>query len=792
MAVASTPRRPRRLFWKYVWLLVALLGAVLTVSACLEIYYSYQENKKALLNLQKKEALAAAGRIEQLMAEVERRIALLVESQWSTSIPQLSLEYLRLLREMPAITDVGYLDGAGKEQLRLSRLALDAIGSQQDFSGAESFLVAKSGKTYFSPVSFREESEPYMKVAVAGTGADAGVAMAEVDLKLMWEVISRIRIGKAGYAQVVDAGGLLVAHPNISLVLRKTNLSSLPHVRDALQRVEGPSTEAATIAEDRQGRRVLTAFAPIPLLGWTVFVEQPLEEAFQPLYASIARTGVIGLVGLVLSVVAGLFLARKIVRPIQALQAGADRIGAGAFDQRIEIRSGDELEALAEAFNRMGAQLRESYGSLEEKVDARTRELAEAVGELKALNEVSQIVSSTLDLDTVLTRIVSHAVQLTGSDAGTIYEFEEAAQQFLLRITHGMSEEHIEALRAAAVKTGEGAVGRAVAARAPVQIPDILEPGAYDRRMLEIATRAGFRALLAVPLIQEERVLGALVVRRRVPGTFPSRLVDLLQTFAAQSTLAIQNARLFREIAHKSRQLEIASQHKSEFLANMSHELRTPLNAILGFNEMILGQVYGDVPIDLKEPLTDIQNSGKHLLRLINNVLDLAKIEAGRMELSPADYSVQDTVERVRALLRSLAADKGLEFVAVVPDDIPVAYGDPGRISQCLMNLAGNALKFTREGRVEISVELQGDLLRYRVADTGIGIAPSKLDTVFAEFRQGDATITSEFGGTGLGLSITKRFVEMHGGRIWVESELGKGSSFFFAIPLRLEGGATA
>jgi signal transduction histidine kinase len=224
----------------------------------------------------------------------------------------------------------------------------------------------------------------------------------------------------------------------------------------------------------------------------------------------------------------------------------------------------------------------------------------------------------------------------------------------------------------------------------------------------------------------------------------------------------------------------------------MSHELRTPLNAILGFNEMILGDVYGDVPPDLREPLTDIQNSGKHLLRLINDVLDLSKIEAGRMELALADYAVQDAVERVRASLHPLAAEKGLEFVATVPEDIPLAYGDAGRITQCVMNLAGNALKFTREGRVEISVELQGDLLVYGVADTGIGIAPDKIESVFAEFCQGDATITSEFGGTGLGLSITKKFVEMHGGRIWVESALGKGSTFSFAIPLRLAEGKPA
>jgi signal transduction histidine kinase len=208
---------------------------------------------------------------------------------------------------------------------------------------------------------------------------------------------------------------------------------------------------------------------------------------------------------------------------------------------------------------------------------------------------------------------------------------------------------------------------------------------------------------------------------------------------------------------------------------------------------MILGGVYGELSDSLQEPLVDIQSSGRHLLRLINNVLDLSKIEAGRMELAIADYSVHSAVDSVRAALRSLAEDKGLEFVATVPDDIPLARGDGGRIIQCLMNLAGNALKFTRRGRVEIAVELRGgDLLVYRVADTGIGIAPDKIDALFDEFRQADATITSEFGGTGLGLSITRKFVELHKGRIWVDSELGRGSTFFIAVPLRLDGGTTS
>ncbi len=425
-----------------------------------------------------------------------------------------------------------------------------------------------------------------------------------------------------------------------------------------------------------------------------------------------------------------------------------------------------------------------------QELKARTQELARSVDELKSLGEVSQTVSSTLELETVLDTIVAHAVRLSGTDGGAIYEYDEAQRAFDLRGTHGMDQEMIEAARESRVQLGETLLGEVAATRQAQQLPDILtHPWTPLRDALE---RGGFKAVLAVPMLREERIVGALVVRRKAPGEFPRETVGLLQTFATQSVLAIQNARLFREIADKSRQLEIASHHKSEFLANMSHELRTPLNAILGFNELILGGIYGDLPPDLREPLTDIQNSGKHLLRLINNVLDLSKIEAGRMELAATDYAVEDIVERVRASLHPLAVDKGLDLSASVPEGIPLAYGDAGRITQCLLNLAGNAVKFTRHGRVELAVALQGDRLVYRVADTGIGIAQDKIETLFTEFRQGDPTITSEFGGTGLGLSITKKFVEMHGGRLWVESELGKGSVFSFAIPLRLPGGQPA
>ncbi|HEU4921689.1 MAG TPA: GAF domain-containing protein, partial [Burkholderiales bacterium] len=463
-----------------------------------------------------------------------------------------------------------------------------------------------------------------------------------------------------------------------------------------------------------------------------------------------------------------------------------EAIGVILTARRQALPFDDKQVALIQSFADQAVIAIENVRLFKE-LQERTEALTKSVSQLTALGEVGQAISSSLELETVLKTIVQRAVELAGLDGGSIYEFDEGDGRFHLRAAEHVEDEILAVSRNSPIRLGEGVVGRAGATREPVVVEDVLDES-YKSRVRELLIKSGSRALLAVPLLREDFLLGALVVYRKSPGPFAPEVIELLKTFATQSAVAIQNARLFREIAAKSSQLEEASRHKSQFLASMSHELRTPLNAILGFNEMILGQVYGEVPADMKEPLEDVQKSGKHLLRLINNVLDLAKIEAGKMELSLADYSVHDTVESVRSTLRPLAEAKGLELVVNVPEDIPLAYGDGGRLTQCLMNLAGNSLKFTKQGKVEIAVEAENGCLRWRVSDTGIGIPPDKISTLFSEFKQTDATIASEYGGTGLGLSITKKFVEMHGGRIWVESELGKGSVFTLEIPLRVTG----
>jgi len=323
--------------------------------------------------------------------------------------------------------------------------------------------------------------------------------------------------------------------------------------------------------------------------------------------------------------------------------------------------------------------------------------------------------------------------------------------------------------------------------RALVQIPDLRTDQAYTGLLQQLSERVGFRALLAVPLLREGRVLGGIGLSRRAPGEFPPEVVELLQTFAAQSTLAIQNARLFREIADKSRELEVASQHKSQFLANMSHELRTPLNAILGYTELIADGIYGEVPEQFGEVLGRVQASGRHLLGLINDVLDLSKIEAGQLTLATNDYSFQDVVQTVVSAVESLAAEKKLGLEVHVSPALPAGQGDERRIAQVLLNLVGNAIKFTDSGKVDIRVSAENGQFLIGVSDTGPGIPADQQDRIFEEFQQVDSSSTRKKGGTGLGLAIAKRIVELHGGRIWVDSTVGAGSTFSFSLPIRVE-----
>jgi len=454
--------------------------------------------------------------------------------------------------------------------------------------------------------------------------------------------------------------------------------------------------------------------------------------------------------------------------------------------RRIEVQPfTDKQIALLETFANQAVIAIENVRLFKE-LEERTKELARSVGELKALGEVGQAVSSTLDLQTVLSTIVGHAVQLSGTSGGVIYEYDEAAEGFLLRASYRMEEALVEALRGAPIRLGEGATGRAAIIRAPVQVPDTLDEREYTgARLRPMLARLGYRSVLAVPLLREDRIMGALTVWRKEAGSFSAEVVNLLQTFATQSALAIQNARLFREIEEKSRQIEAANRHKSEFLANMSHELRTPLNAIIGFSEVLGERMFGELNEKQAEYTEDILSSGRHLLSLINEILDLSKVEAGRMELEVATFDLPLAIDNARTFVRERATKHGINLDVTVDERLGDFTGDERKIKQILLNLLSNAVKFTPEGgRIGINAKQTNGTVEISVSDTGIGIAPEDQARIFEEFRQVGGDYAHKKEGTGLGLTLAKKFVELHGGKIWVESEAGKGSTFTFTLPI--------
>ncbi|MER9181474.1 GAF domain-containing protein [Mesorhizobium sp. M0767] len=452
---------------------------------------------------------------------------------------------------------------------------------------------------------------------------------------------------------------------------------------------------------------------------------------------------------------------------------------------RVEPRSFNPKEiALVETFADQAVIAIEN-ARLFEAVQSRTRELAASVGELKALGEVSKAVNSTLDLDTVLKTIVAKAVQLSETDAGTIYVFSSTRQQFRPRANFGMSDELIAAVSHQTIGLADMGIGDAPGRCMPVQFPDLSEE-ASSFLVRKTIVEAGYRGILIVPLLRPNKIVGALVVRRYKPGAFHEQVVHLLETFAAQSVLAIQNAKLFREIEEKGRELEAASRHKSQFLANMSHELRTPLNSVLGFTELLVDGIYGELPDKAKTTVARVQANGRHLLGLINDVLDLSKIEAGQLTLAIEDYSVAQIVRLTVTAVEPLARAKGLELSMTVAENLPIGRGDERRLMQVLLNLAGNAVKFTETGAVDILAGAADGHFEITVRDTGPGIASKDQALIFEEFQQVDNSSTRQKGGTGLGLAISKRIVEMHGGTIDVESVLGSGSTFRLKIPIRV------
>jgi signal transduction histidine kinase len=459
------------------------------------------------------------------------------------------------------------------------------------------------------------------------------------------------------------------------------------------------------------------------------------------------------------------------------LMRGGGVIGAIVLTRKVAHPFSDKQIELAESFADQAVIAIENTRLFEE-VQARNRDLT-------ALGEVGRAVSSTLDLKVVLKTIVERAVHLSGTDAGSIFYYRVEVDRFELGEATGLDEKIVARFRKLDISAREGGLGEAIAKRQPLQIPDLSQRPREPLR--DVVLEAGFRASLIVPLLGAEGPVGALVLRRRQPGEFSAAVVSQMQAFADQSAIALENARLFDEIAQKSRELEIASQHKSQFVANMSHELRTPLAAILGYAELMQEGFYGTPSEKSMDALTRIRSNGKHLLGLINTVLDIAKIESSQFSLNLGEYAIESVVETLRAATEALAAAKRLGLKTEVAKSLPVGLGDEQRLTQVLLNLVGNAVKFTDTGEVRISATAMNGHFAVAVTDTGPGIPQEELKRVFEQFHQIDNSNTNAKGGTGLGLAIAKQIVEMHGGRIWVESTLGHGATFQMEVPIRAE-----
>src|SRR4029077_17567350 len=545
-----------RLFIKYTVLFVAVIVLALVANGAFEIWFSYQEHKNSLISIQEQQAAAAADKIEEFITQIESQVGWTTQLPWTDgTLDQRRFDALRLLRQVPAITELAQIDAAGREQLKVSRLTMDVVGSGIDYSHKPEFTQAVAHKVYYGPVYFRRESEPYMTLSLAGTRRDTGVSIAQVNLKLIWDVVSKIKVGEHGRAYVVDSAGRLIAHPDISLVLRNTDMSRLAQVRGARA---GSASEAVQEADDIGGHKVLTAYAPVNPLGWFVFVETPIEEAYAPLYRSILRTGYVLLGALALAFIAGMFLAGRMVVPIQALRAGAARIGSGDLGQRITIKTGDEVEALANQFNDMAGKLQESYVDLENKVEQRTAELSESLEQQTAISEILRVISNSPDdVQPVLDSVAQHAARICKAQVVDIILLEG------------------DVLRSGAVfgemgrDIGEGpldrstVMGRAICDMQPIQLEDQQAAGDDFARGREFARRFGHRTILAVPLMREDRALGCILIRRTEVKPFEQKDIALLTTFADQAAIAIENVRLFEAEQQRTRELSETLQQQT-------------------------------------------------------------------------------------------------------------------------------------------------------------------------------------------------------------------------------------
>ena len=769
-----------RLFFKYTLLFVTVVVLALVANGGFEVLFSYQEHKSSLISIQQQQAVAAADKIEEFITQIESQVGWTTQLPWTDgTLDQRRFDALRLLRQVPAITELAQIDAASHEQLKVSRLTMDVVGSGIDYSHKPEFTQAVAHEVYYGPVYFHRESEPYMTLSLAGTRRDTGVSIAQVNLKLIWDVVSKIKVGAHGRAYVVDSTGRLIAHPDINLVLRNTDMSRLAQVRGARA---GSATEAVQEADDIGGHKVLTAYAPVNPPGWFVFVETPIEEAYAPLYQSLKRMGYVLLGALALAFIAGMFLAGRMAVPIQALRAGAARIGSGDLGQRITIKSGDEVEALANQFNDMAGKLQESYADLEKKVEQRTHELSESLEQQTAISGILRVISNSPDdVQPVLNSVAEHASRICEAQYTEIFIVDGDA----LRIVAGFGEVGRPVDEPFPLDRSTIA-GRTVVDMEPIHVPDVQHAGNGFALGRAYGQKFGHRTILGVPLIREGRALGAITIRRTEVRPFEQKHIALLSTFADQAAIAIENARLLRELNREREAL--AKQHQADaryiswlrqLAGFLRHEVRQPVAQINSSVELIHLTSHDD---QLKPYIASASQGVRHVWNLIERASRATDAEAFVRQGQAQPIDLPRLLGELIGSYRQ--THSGIDFRLQLPDKEPLyVSADPTLLKEAVSNLLANAASFAdEESIIQVVLERDGVHAVIKVRNKG-PIIQYDTEMLFGPFASTRSGPSSEH--QGLGLYLVRLVAEHHGGKAII-SNLDDGSGVEASIFLPL------
>lgn len=776
-------RHRGRLVRQYFVVFIALLGGGLIVSGLIELYFRYLENREQIAAIQSEVASSAASTIAQFILGLEQELQVATVSGTIAEAgvsEAYSIELARLLSVAPAISELVAVDAAGKPRAFMSRFRVELSDDQKDFAQAASFTKSKQGVHYFGPVYFVNETEPYMTIAVPierFPGSVIGTLQAQVTLRFISDIIRDVKVGSAGYAYLVTRNGDMIAHSNPGLVLSRSKADHLAQVKAAFRPHPVVPTPQTMEGADFNGQPVLSAFVYLPNLDWAVMVERPLSEAHQTLYGSLRRAAGLLLAAFAVALLASVYMARRIVRPLEALRMGVERIGGGDLDFRIQIKTGDEIESLADEFNKMSQQQ-------------------------KALTQLSRALAGEHTLDAVCREFVEGIRGFVPYDRVVIGRLRGDDNIEVLFLHSPSAEDTPDKLAAIFAQRPAQSVNNWVKEHQRPFVRDdtaMTQEFEADGRLL----RLGIHSYVLAPLFYRGQMVGRLSMGSFRPRAYSEAQTGFLMAASEWLAMAIENARLYEQVRGHADELEsrvnvrtqelVAANErlreldrlKSQFLSSVSHELRTPLTSIKGSVDNMLDGLTGPLSEKQLQYTKRIQVNSERLVSFINDILDLSAIDAGKVELKRCQVALGGLVGEVVEGLKPMVERKEIALRIEAHPPLLLVWADPSKIAQVLLNLIGNAVKFTpAKGSVRIAVvENRSGWAQVSVADTGIGIAPEQAPYVFDEFYR-VTHVGAPTPGSGLGLTISKRLVELHGGKIWLNSEVGQGTTFSFTLPL--------